>query len=154
MNHIFFIAFLSFCAMSACDDSLEDIANNLDKFYNVTINNTYQINLTKINSSATFTDISFILSYDERHLNETGNFIQYDRTHVILIYKLLIHKFSDLINRTDFTISYLHGGFDIHSIRLVGSDDGDFVLQTPLLSINEFYLTILTSVSYSKIIII
>ena len=149
MNHIFFIVLLSFFAMSSCDDSLEDIANNLDKFYNVTINNTYQINLTKINSSATLTDISFIMRYDKRHLNETGNFIQYDNTHVILIYKLLIHKFSDKTNRTDFTISYLHGAFDINSIRLIGSDDGDFVLQTPLGFKNfTFYKGILSDYSY------
>ena len=132
MNNIYNVFLFLFCVSFSYEESLEDIANNLAKFYNETVNTTHEIKLKRINSSATFKDISFTITYEQRYLNETSNFIQYQQIHVILIYKFLFHQFSDLENKTNFVSPYLHGAFDLHSMSLLGSDDGDFVLQTPL----------------------
>ena len=132
MNNIYHVFLFLFCVSFSYEESLEDIANNLAKFYNETVNTTHEIKFKRINSSATFKDISFTITYEQRYLNETSNFIQYQQIHVILIYKFLFHQFSDLENKTNFVSPYLHGAFDLHSMSLLGSDDGDFVLQTPL----------------------
>ena len=132
MNNIFHVVFIFFCVSFSYEESLEDIVNNLDQYYNETVNTTHEIKLKKINSSVTFKDLSFTISYQQRYLNESENFIQYQQIHVLLIFKFLFHQFSDFENKTNFSTPYLQGTFDLHSMRLVGSDDGDFVLQTPL----------------------
>lgn len=77
MNNIYHVFLFLFCVSFSYEESLEDIANNLAKFYNETVNTTHEIKLKRINSSVTFKDISFTITYEQRYLNETSNFIQY-----------------------------------------------------------------------------
>ena len=71
---------------------LLEIANTFDTFYNSSISNQYELNLTTLKSTLIFRNISFIIIYNDRDLDDSarGSRITYRNMSIEILFNLLI----------------------------------------------------------------
>ena len=122
--------------------SLLEIANTFDTFYNSSISNQYELNLTTLKSTLIFRNISFIIIYNDRDLNDSarGSRITYRNVSIEILFNLLITPVKSeerQDNQTNIEIFYSSVTLNLNHFQLYSNEQGDFFFSNPI-HVNDY----------------